>query len=350
MSLGSISRPKRISDLQFVGDLGSLFKRHRIESGDAGSLAAFESCLTSKDNFRSQLFTLCTAISHMSADDLSGEELLALIARALGVPESPDGAAELSESMRTAFLSGYDAWKNRDMVEPAAWPESWPPSREPAANEPIPFPQPTENVARPAAAELHAPGMRTMQEALLKARKDTPFELPARSAAAPSANGASIEDLTITELTKLLDDIERRMSRIKPHFRELNALARPGDEPVERPGRMREMRDFGETPASRATAAQVALSLVQPAAIEPAAVFSPPVAAVAADSNADSFLDRHTYLRPGRRLPPDTIVPIPFATLTPVPLEVPRAEPPAKPAEPLLDLAASRPERFRVKM
>ena len=66
MSLGSISRPKRLADAQFVGDLMSLFKRQGIESGDPGSLASFESCLASKDNFRSQLFTLCTAISHMS--------------------------------------------------------------------------------------------------------------------------------------------------------------------------------------------------------------------------------------------------------------------------------------------
>ena len=70
------------------------------------------------------------------------------------------------------------------------------------------------------------------------ARKQTPFELPARTratccgepgirAAALAANPApavNIEELTITELTKLLDDIERRMSRIKPHvLRELNA-------------------------------------------------------------------------------------------------------------------------------
>ena len=137
MSLGSISRPKRFSDAQFVGDLTSLFKRHRIDSGDAGSVASFELCFASKDSFRSQLFTLCTAISHMSQDDLSGEQLLELIMRALGVPEGPDGAAEVPEGMRAAFVNGYDAWSHRgDLMEPAPWP----PIREPASNEPIPFP------------------------------------------------------------------------------------------------------------------------------------------------------------------------------------------------------------------
>ncbi|MGH9594622.1 MAG: hypothetical protein ACRD5L_16145, partial [Bryobacteraceae bacterium] len=124
----------------------SLFKRHRIESAAPGP-ASFESCFASKDNFRSQLFTLCTAISHMSEDDLSGEQLLQLIGRALDVAENSDGSLEIPDSMRTAFLSGYDAWSNRDLNEPAPWP----PLREPAANEPIPFP-----AAEPATTEQPA--------------------------------------------------------------------------------------------------------------------------------------------------------------------------------------------------
>ena len=356
MSLGSISRAKQLSDAQFAGDLMSLFKRHRIESGDPGSLASFESCLASKDSFRSQLFTLCTAISHMSEDDLSGEQLLVLIARGLGVPEAADGAAELPESLRTAFLAGYEAWSNRSLDEPAPWP----PSREPAANEPIPFPQRAEGGAEPAATErrapdMRAPGMRTVQEALLMARKQSPFELPARNAPSP---GVNVEDLTIAELTRLLEDIERRMSRIKPQFHELNALVRPPDETFERPARMHEV---GEAPASTAdAAAQPGPSLVLPAAtvlpspLEPAAILAHPhalpVEVARAGYEEDSFLARHTYLKAGRRLPPDTIVPIPLATPPPAPEEPPRAELPAKPSDLLMALVDSRPERFRVKM
>ena len=356
MSLGSISRPKRLSDAQFVGDLMSLFKRHRIESGDPGSLASFESCLASKDNFRSQLFTLCTAISHMSEEDLSGEQLLVLIARGLGVPEAADGAAELPESWRTAFLAGYKAWSNRSLDEPAPWP----PSREPAGNEPIPFPQRADGGAEPAATErratdMYAPGMRTIQEALLMARKQSPFELPARSASSP---GVNVEDLTITELTRLLEDIERRMSRIKPKFHELNAQAHPPDETLERPARMHEV---GEALSSKAdAAAQPGPSLVLPAAAvlpsppEPAGIVATPsalpVEVARAGYEEDSFLARHTYLKPGRRLPPDTIVPIPLATPPPSPAKPPRAQLSAKPSDILMALVDSRPERFRVKM
>ena len=351
MSLGSISRPKQLSDAQFVGDLMSLFRRHRIESGDPGSLASFESCLASKDNFRSQLFTLCTAISHMSEDDLSGEQLLVLVARGLGVSEAADGAAELPESLRTAFLAGYEAWSKRSLDEPAPWP----PSREPVGNEPIPFPQRGEEGGdEPSATErrapdMHVPGMRTVQEALLMARKQTPFELPARTA--PSA-GVNIEDLTITELTRLLEDIEHRMSRIKPRFHELNSLVHTPGETFEPAARTREV---AEAPASRTDAAvQAGPSLVLPAVTSlpsPPAHPSPlPVEASRSGYEEDSFLARHTYLKAGRRLPPDTIVPIPLATPPPAPAEPPKAELPAKPSDILMALVDSRPERFRIKI
>ena len=356
MSLGSISRPKRLSDAQFVGDLMSLFKRHRIESGDPGSVASFESCLASRDNFRSQLFTLCTAISHMSEDDLSGEQLLALIARGLGVPHTADGTAELPESLRAAFLAGYIAWSNRSLDEPAPWP----PSREPAGNEPIPFPQRAEGGGEIGATErratdMHASGMRTVQEALLMARKQSPFELPARSKPSPAVN---VEDLTITELTKLLEDIERRMSRIKPKFHELSALVHPLDETLERPASIREV---AEAPSSKTDAvAQPGPSLVLPAATflpsppAPAGIVAypavQPAEVIRGGYEEDPFLARHTYLKPGRRLPPDTIVPIPLATPPPAPAEAPAAELPAKPSDILMALVDSRPERFRVKM
>lgn len=359
MSLGSISRPKRISDAQFVGDLMGLFKRHRIESGDAGP-ASFEACFASKDNFRSQLFTLCTAISHMSDADLSGEELLALIGRALGVPEGSDGTVELPEGMRTAFLTGYEAWSNRDLNEPAPWP----PVREPAANEPIPFPQPAEDFAAREEGEKQvperAPGTRTVQEALLMARKQTPFELPARSAPAPAVN---VENLTISELTKLLEDIERRMSRVKPRAHDLNPSASPPDATFERSTKLRE---FGEVSSSKAAAAaQFGPSLITPVTggsmspMEPAGMAvaweAPPTEGATTEYKEESFLARHSYLKPGRRLPPDTIVPMPVSfTVVPAPppVELPKAEilaPPSPPVAVALDPVAE-PDRFRIKI
>jgi hypothetical protein len=187
------------------------------------------------------------------------------------------------------------------------------------------------------------------------ARKQTPFELPARSASTPAVN---VEELTIPELTRLLEDIERRMSRIKPKFHELNAQIRPPGETLERPARMHEV---GEAPSAKSdAAAQPGPSLVLPAAAvlpsppEPAAIVATPsalpVEVARARYEENAFLARHTYLKPGRRLPPDTIVPMPLATPPPAPAHPSRAELPAKPSDVLLALVDSRPERIRIKI
>jgi len=297
MSLGSIPLPRRVSDAQFVGDLFGLFKRHRIETGEAGSFAQFETLLASKDTFRSQLFTLCTAISHMADADLSGEQLLDLISRALDDPEMgvPEGA-------RKAFLSGYDAWSNRHLDAD----DTWPPVRDSApGNGPIPFPQPAEDLPEPAtpvgrAPAVRPPGMRTVQEALLMAKKEAAFELPPRAAAPP---GAGVEGLTISELTKLLEDIEHRMSRIKPHMGQLNGLVHSPGEGAERTVKL---RDLGES-SRAAAAAQLRPSLVAPSApvtplvLEETSLIGPP-----ADTDLpmeDKFLARHAYLNSTRRVP-----------------------------------------------
>ena len=149
------------------------------------------------------------------------------------------------------------------------------------------------------APDMHVPGMRTVQEALLMARKQTPFELPARTA--PSA-GVNIEDLTITELTRLLEDIEHRMSRIKPRFHELNSLVHTPGETFEPAARTREV---AEAPASRTDAAvQAGPSLVLPAVTSlpsPPAHPSPlPVEASRSGYEEDSFLARHTSPQSGQ--------------------------------------------------
>jgi hypothetical protein len=296
MSSLPIPRQKKVSDNQFVGDLTNLFARHRIECGESGSLEHFYSRLVSNDAFRSQLFTLCTAISHMSETDLSGEQLLELIARALGVPKVAGVAVQVPESVASEFLSGYTAWSNRDLYEP----QSWPPVRASApTNEPLPFPQPADGVSLDTPPEVHSPGRR-MQEALGLARERSPIEdLPPREV---SSVGANVENLTISELTKLLEDIDRRMSRIKPHMQELTSLIKPEAAPVER---FTKPHDLVGVHSSRVTAPKVELgpSLVVPSgansvrAIESAAETSE-------DSVEDSFLARHAYLKPKRRLPP----------------------------------------------
>ncbi len=65
------------SELQFVGDLANLCKRHKVSCGDPQDLTHLSADLDN-DNFRTDLFALCTAISHMAEVDLSAEQLLAL--------------------------------------------------------------------------------------------------------------------------------------------------------------------------------------------------------------------------------------------------------------------------------
>lgn len=312
MSLGSIPRQRKVSDAQFVGDLMGLLNRHRIESAEAGGLAQFESYLASKDTFRSQLFTLCTAISHMADEDLSGEELLGLIGRAMGVSDG-DQAAEIPDSMRSAFLAGYASWINRALNEQ----DVWPPERKPMpANEPIPFPQPIEALPEPEHG-LRVPGLPTVQEALLMAKKQAPFELPLRGSTLPAAQpagsvsmqpggnitqlsvstsspvaGGRVENLTISELTQLLEDIERRMSRIKPHVHELSALIHPPTERLDRSARPHDgdaTRTAAIGPALVTQRVDVTLSPLD-------AAFS-----TTQDVENDPFVARHAYLNPKNR-------------------------------------------------
>ena len=334
MSLGSIPRQRKVSDAQFVGDLMGLLKRHRIESVEAGGLAQFESNLASKDTFRSQLFTLCTAISHMADEDLSGEELLGLIGRAMGVADG-DRAAEIPDSMRAAFLSGYSTWSNRGLGDQ----DVWPPERKPMpAHDPIPFPQSTGPLPEPEHG-LRVPGLPTVQEALLMAKKQAPFELPLRgsnsTAAQPAGSGSmqtgvestqqsvsaspqvtsgNVENLTISELTQLLEDIERRMNRIKPHVHELTALIHSPADRLDRSDRPLD-GDATRTPA------------IGPALVSQRAevTLSPLDSALSGmqDAENDPFVARHAYLNPkGRRQ-------LPLAP--PAPLIIAPAPPPPRP-------------------
>jgi len=343
MSLGSIPLPRRVSDAQFVGDLFGLFKRHRIETGEAGSFAQFESLLASKDTFRSQLFTLCTAISHMADEDLSGEQLLDLISRALDDPEMgvPEGA-------RKAFLSGYDAWSNRHLDAD----DTWPPVRQSApVNEPIPFPHhPAETAAEPAPPTMRPTvarpaGTRTVQEALLMAKTESAFELPPRTATMP---GTSIEGLTISELTKLLEEIEHRMTRIKP---QVNELTGPGLSPAESSERPTKVRDIGES-SKAAAAATLGPSLVSaPAPTSPLALDEPLLIGQPDPVKEDKFMARHAYLNPGRRLPPNTPVPELRSLVMPVvvaPVAYVASPPPPPPVAFIPPVEAASPVVFAV--
>lgn len=130
----SIARPGKVPERQYLGDLACLFDRQRRRFGLALTPDSFASDLVASDSLRSGLFTLCAAISRMAESDLSPEELLGLVARALDGAGSAEGetGAPIPAGMRDAFLSGYAAWLERPNAMPGGV---------------IPFPGPRGNVA-----------------------------------------------------------------------------------------------------------------------------------------------------------------------------------------------------------
>jgi len=283
-----IPRPRKVSDRQFIGDLTSLFARNRIECGDPHSLDHFRSRLSSSDSFRSQLFTLCTAISHMSDADLSGAALLELVGRALDAPES-----YMSDGMRSEFLGGYESWSNRDSNEPVAWPSSRQTSE---LNESPPATRFDDALSDSKTPEVRPPGSR-MQEALGMARKDA---LIASPSLVVTQSGTNVEGLTINELMKLLEDIEHRMTRIKPYVEDLAALARPS---ADAPILTRKAKEFGAVspPLTAVPVMELPTALVIPSTT---AAVSLPAGTVVPEAE-DAFFARHAYLKPGRRLLPE---------------------------------------------
>jgi TonB family protein len=233
MAFLSASVPKKVSDNQFIGDLMNLFERRKIKCGDATSLENFAATLSSNDALRSQLFTLCTAISHMAAEDLSGEQLLELVARALGGPGLPKRGqvVEIPESMRTAFLSGYEAWSTRGMEpkQPLAWPITGKAEErsEAATAVAVDEPKPAAEASAPTAAEPAAVNRHTVQEALDIARERRLAETAGSQGAAASGVGANLEGLTVSELKALLQEVEQQVQRVAaPVIDEARFLAR----------------------------------------------------------------------------------------------------------------------------
>ena len=179
---------------QFIADLAGLLQRFGVVTGENWDEGLLESLLSSSDNFRGRLFTLCTAISHMSEQDLSGDELLSLLGRALGLAP---GAA-LPAGLRSLFLSGLDAWNTRSLAQQ----DEWPPVKKPAASVSV-MPAAETGTAR-------SPGAR-MQEAIGLARTRG---LDQHTQPEPHVD---VNSLAIDELNALLGEIEDRMKRLRPH-------------------------------------------------------------------------------------------------------------------------------------
>lgn len=339
MSLGlavNHGKLRRMSDGQFVADLASLCERRRIALGEPHVCEQFEILLTTSDAFRSQLFTLCTAISHMSEHDLSGEELLDLLARALRA--HPESGTALPAMLRQNFLSGLEAWNNRGTHGE----DEWPPLRKPVASVAHPDvtvpAEPTAHVPDSPAQSHAAPrpsGIPTLQEALEKARlrggnrplrpelvQATEPVMPAIASASAIATAPAGDNATaIQELNALLGEIEERMKRLRPQLGETEAPVIP-----------------------ERTSQRNASYLAQPEALdiflrEPSSAAAPvSTPALSLEDREAAFLARHPYLDPKRPRMAPVIDGIVDAIVTV----------PVRPAEAAVSAAAPIPEKPQV--
>ena len=198
------------SELQFVGDLANLCKRHKVSCGDPQDLTHLSADLDN-DNFRTDLFALCTAISHMAEVDLSAEQLLVLLARAVGGPtlSAPDAAVDLPPAATSAFLTAYETWTKR---EPDPDPSSvWRGSRD---QNPAP--------SRPGPTLFYSAASRSGTD--IPAAQDDPPPSHAANGATPRRTippNTPLESLTLNELKMYLEDIENRVSRIQPRLEQI---------------------------------------------------------------------------------------------------------------------------------
>jgi len=304
----SIPRPRKVSERQYLGDLTSLFERQRRRYGLALTQESFAADLSANDSLRSGLFTLCTAISHMGQDDLSGEELLALVARALGSAEDSNAAtgAAIPDSMRAAFLNGYGSWSHRetDLSEPLPWPPFAPDERKPPARAESPGTfepshEAASNSAEPTQAPISSPGRRTVQEALSLARKEPSADpsaaaSPAQRRTLLGENGEYLGSMTLSELKNFLEDIEDRVNRLGPHLEQLKAAVHPAANRAEKADSFAAESPipFPEAPARRAR--------VTP-------IDSPTLVANAESSSADFNLDAFVRGRPSAISPQPSI-------------------------------------------
>ncbi len=214
MSSHSISLGNGRSDLQFIGDLINLCKRHQISCGDPQDLDHLASDILFNEEFRIDLFTLCTAIGHMTEVEPSPEQLLVLVARALGGPGISLGKAnvDIPHAASSAFLQNYESWSRHepDHGADSSWPiEQTPPPPQPIPPQPITL-QPRQtpySIAAARSSDAHGP------QEVPPAGHSTTTEPSHR----PIPPNTPLENLTLSELKMYLEEIESRVTRIEPH-------------------------------------------------------------------------------------------------------------------------------------
>ena len=195
------------SELQFVGELTDLCKLHQISCGNPRDIAHLGPDLTSNDSFRTDLFTLCTAISHATEIPLSPEQLLVLVVCAFGGSGTSirDATIDLPQDAMSAFLDGYESWSRREPDPDAR--SSWRVDRD---KEPV--------SSRPGPTLFYSAASRSGPDP--RGTQDPPASHATNSAPTRRQIPANtpLESLTLSELRMYLEDIENRVSRIEPRL------------------------------------------------------------------------------------------------------------------------------------
>jgi TonB family protein len=204
-------------ELQFIGDLTNLCKLHKVSCGDSRDLTHLSDDLVSNEKFRLDLFALCTAISHMGTADLSSEQLLTLVARAVAGSGISVSNTDLPQEARSAFIDGYETWSKRELeVEFEPWPEDPEP-------DPLP-PLPGRSRFFAAAARTHA---------VPETKNGSPNYHATNGASHHHVPGNTpLENLTLSELRMYLEDIENRVRRIEPHLEQIAPQKLAPDEAI----------------------------------------------------------------------------------------------------------------------
>ena len=199
----------RPNDSQFVSDLANLFRRHRVRCGDPEDLEHLGSALETNGELCGDLFLLCTAISHMGEADLSPDQMLTLIARAVAGPRAFDAKGlEIPQGTRYAFLSRYAEWSSQFAgIKPSAFAgiKSTAPDLAP------------EEVPGEAAWHMETPYIRA---ATLSAGQNLPDEDRARVEEFSSriSSPMAMGDLTLRQLSEYLMDLEHRVKRAEAYL------------------------------------------------------------------------------------------------------------------------------------
>ena len=203
----SIALGNNQSELQFISDLINLCNRHKVSCGKPQDLDHLSVDLIFNDAFRTDLFTLCIAISHMAEIQASPEQLLVLVARAFGGPglSLPDPANDIPHDARSVFLTGYETWSER----------------EPDLDDDLPLP-PHENsfqlpLSPPQRPTLYHAAAARFGSEHPETFEDLPVSHPitAEPSHSPVPRDTSLDGLTPNELRMYIEDIERRMRQIE---------------------------------------------------------------------------------------------------------------------------------------